>query len=91
MVNVGAGGAAAKRIVTGYTGLKQDVYTCLATEHYHKMFVLKGFDRVYEIGKHFNKESMFFILFPILIVHIQLLRCYDTYYYVNWYHNVYTS
>ena len=64
-----AGGAAAKQIVTGY----------------HKILVLKGFKRVYEIGK---PKSMFIFIYNIDSEHATavLLLIYT---YVNWYHNAF--
>lgn len=58
MMNIIPGGAAAKPIKIGYSGLNQDVYLRVAPELYHKMLVVGGFERVYEIGKQFYNEGI---------------------------------
>ena len=68
MMNVVPGGAAAKPLKIGHTatGLKQDVYLRETPEFYHKMLVVGGFERVYEIGKQFYNEGKCIYLYMFI-------------------------
>ena len=57
MMNVVHGTATAGRIHMA-ARLNQDVYLRGTTEFYHKMLVVRGFERVYEIGKQFSNEGI---------------------------------
>ena len=71
IVNDVSGAATAKPISPHYTGsgLNQNVYLREAPEIYHKMLVVGGFERVYEIGKQFSdNESTFSKLKLVMII-----------------------
>lgn len=58
MMQVQAGGAAARPFITHYTALNTNMYLRIAPELYLKRLLVGGFDKVFELNRNFRNEGL---------------------------------
>ena len=58
MMQIQAGGAAAKPFVTHFSALGTDMYLRIAPELYLKRLLVGGFDKVFELNRNFRNEGL---------------------------------
>ena len=58
MMQIQAGGAAAKPFVTHFSALSTDMYLRIAPELYLKRLLVGGFDKVFELNRNFRNEGL---------------------------------
>ena len=58
MMQIQAGGAAAKPFITHYGALGTDMYLRIAPELYLKRLLVGGFDKVFELNRNFRNEGL---------------------------------
>ena len=76
MMNMVTGGAAAKPFATYHNELKRKVYLRVAPEHYHKMLMVGGLERIYEMGRVFRNEGWCHVHYAVIIVHVSSINHY---------------
>uniref|UniRef100_A0A2K5RAY7 Lysine--tRNA ligase n=1 Tax=Cebus imitator TaxID=2715852 RepID=A0A2K5RAY7_CEBIM len=64
MMNIIPGGAVAKPFITYHNELDMNFYRRIAPELYHKMLVVGGINRVFEIGCQFQNEGIYLMHNP---------------------------
>ncbi len=58
MMQIQAGGAAAKPFITHHNALDTEMYMRIAPELYLKRLLVGGFDKIFELGKDFRNEGI---------------------------------
>ncbi len=72
------GGATAKPFITHHQALDMQLYLRIAPELYLKRLVVGGFDRVYEINRHFRNEGLSSLHNPEFTM-VEFYQAYATY------------